>query len=122
VVGSSNLAWSRNWRDPAALGNRLFVESAVSWLAERPLLVSVPEQATHEVGLALTEESLGEVMRYVLLYLPGSAAALGLLVMLRRRAGERRSRRRHGDSKGEVGARPAPSTPGEDDSEPTRSE
>jgi hypothetical protein len=96
VVGTSNLAWTRNWQDPAALGNRLFVESAVSWLAARPLLVSVPDKATHEVGLALTEDSLSEVMRYVLLYLPGSAAALGLLVMLRRRSSERRSRRLSG--------------------------
>ncbi len=93
VVGSANLAWSRNWREPTLLGNRLFVESALSWLAARPALVSVPEKASHDVGLALTEESLGDVRNYVLLYMPLSVAALGIFVMLRRRSKEKRSRR-----------------------------
>ncbi len=94
VVGSSNLVWARNWRDPSAVGNRVFVESAISWLAARPALVSVPEKPSHAVGTGLTEESLGEVLRYVLIYLPGAALALGVLVVLRRRSQERRSRRR----------------------------
>jgi hypothetical protein len=93
VVGSANLAWSRNWQSPTTFGNRLFIESAVSWLAAQPALVSVPEKAAADVGLSLTEESLGEVFRYVLLYMPGCAAGLGLFVLLRRRARERRSRR-----------------------------
>jgi hypothetical protein len=93
VVGSSNLVWARNWRDPSAVGNRVFVESAISWLAARPALVSVPKKRSHAVGTGLTEESLGEVMRYVLIYLPGAALALGLLVALRRRSQPKRSRR-----------------------------
>ena len=93
VVGSSNLVWARNWRDPSAVGNRVFVENAISWLAARPALVSVPQKPSQAVGTGLTEESLGEVMRYVLIYLPGAALALGLLVVLRRRSGEKRSRR-----------------------------
>jgi hypothetical protein len=93
LAGSANLAWSRNWRDPTLLGNRLFVESAVSWLASRPALVSVPEKPAHEIGLGLTEESLGEVWRYVLLYMPGAAILIGAFVLFRRRQGERRSRR-----------------------------
>jgi hypothetical protein len=99
IAGSANLAWSRNWRDPTLLGNRLFVESAVSWLASRPALVSVPEKPAHEVGLGLTEESLGEVWRYVLLYMPGSAILIGGFVLYRRRQGERRSRREKPDPK-----------------------
>jgi hypothetical protein len=93
VAGSANLAWSRNWRDPALLGNRRFVESAISWLAARPALVSIPEKPGHDVGLGLTEESLGEVFRYVLLYMPAAAIVLGSFVMFRRRQSERRSRR-----------------------------
>lgn len=91
-AGSANLAWGRNWREPTLMGNRLFVESALSWLSARPALVSVPEKQGHDVGLALTEESLGEVLRYVLVYMPLSAAALGVFVMLRRRGKEKRSR------------------------------
>ncbi len=52
----------------------------------------MPEKQGHDVGLALTEESLSEVLRYVLVYMPLSAAALGAFVMLRRRGKEKRSR------------------------------
>lgn len=95
VIGTANPVWGRNFREPTLIGNRLFVESAVSWLAARPAIVSVPEKASHDVGLNLTEESLRDVMLYVLLYMPGSAALLGGLVMLRRRAREKRSRAEH---------------------------
>jgi hypothetical protein len=93
AVGSANLLWSRNWREPNLLGNRLFVESAIAWLVSRPALVSVPEKASQPVGLSLTEESLSELWRYVLLYMPGAALLLGVYVILRRRSVERRSRR-----------------------------
>jgi hypothetical protein len=85
VVGSASLAWSRNWRDPALLANRLFVENAVAWLTSVPALVSVPKQQSHPAGLSLTEDSLGEVLRYVLLYMPGTAVGLGFVVVWRRR-------------------------------------
>lgn len=95
-AGSANLAWGRNWREPTLMGDRLFVESALSWLSARPTLVSVPDKQGYDVGLALTEESLGEVLRYVLIYMPLSAAALGVFVMMRRRATEKRSRAKGG--------------------------
>jgi ABC-type uncharacterized transport system len=110
-AGTANLAWGRNWREPTLLGNRLFVESALSWLAARPALVSVPDKQSYDVGLALTEDSLGEVLRYVLVYMPLSAAALGVFVMLRRRSKEKRSR-----------ARPQPSAGGKTPKEPDDSE
>jgi hypothetical protein len=93
AVGSANVVWARGWREPTLLGNRLFIESALSWLAARPAIVSVPEKASHALGLSLTEESLGEVWRYVILYMPGAAALLGGFILMRRRAVERRSRR-----------------------------
>lgn len=92
IAGAANLAWSRNYSDPALYGDRLFLENALSWLGSRPALVSVPEKPEHEVGISLSEESLGSVLRYVLLYMPGSAAALGVFVLLRRRAQEKQSR------------------------------
>ncbi len=97
VVGSANVVWSRNWREPQLLGDRLLVESALSWLSARPAIVSVPEKASHDVGLSLTEDSLAEVQRYVLLYMPGAAALLGVLLMYRRRATERKSRAEKSD-------------------------
>jgi hypothetical protein len=88
VVAPASIGFGRNWHDPALIGTRRFMESVVSWLSSRPLIVSVPAKAAHPIGLALTEGSLGEVWRYVLLYMPGSALLLALLVFYRRRIGE----------------------------------
>ena len=93
VVGAANVAWSRNWRDPALFGTRLFMENTIAWLADRPALVSVPERPRHPAGLSVTEESLLEIQRYVLIYMPLTAALSGLFILLRRRRTERLSRR-----------------------------
>jgi len=92
LAGAANLVWNRNYGDSSLYGDRLFTENALSWLSARPALVSVPEKTEHEVGLSLSEQSLGEVLRYVLIYMPGCAAALGIFVMVRRRSLERKSR------------------------------
>jgi ABC-type uncharacterized transport system len=94
LAGAANLIWGRNYGDSSLYGDRLFSENALSWLGARPTLVSVPEKTEHEVGLSLSEGTLGEVMRYVLVYMPGCAAALGTFVLLRRRSLEKRSRAR----------------------------
>jgi len=93
LAGTANLLWNRNYADSSLLGARLFSENALGWLGSRPALVSVPEKTAHEVGISLSESSLGEVLRYVLLYMPGCAAALGTFVLLRRRSLEKQSRR-----------------------------
>jgi hypothetical protein len=94
LVGSATVAQNQ----AALYGNRLFVENALAWVAARPTLVSVPEKPAREIGLSLSQESLGEVMRYVLIYMPATAALLGAFVLLRRRAIETRSRKRPGTS------------------------
>jgi len=85
VAGAVNLAWSRNWRDPTLLGNRLFVENAVAWLVDRPALVSVPKRRSFPAGLSVTEESLSDVLLYVMVYMPLTAALMGAFVIFRRR-------------------------------------
>jgi hypothetical protein len=85
VAGAVNLGWSRNWRDPTLLGNRLFVENAVSWLVDRPALVSVPKRRSFPAGLSVTEESLSDVLLYVMVYMPLTAALMGAFVIFRRR-------------------------------------
>jgi hypothetical protein len=93
VVGAGNPAHNRSFRDSGLYGDRILIENSVSWLAARPALISVPEKPAHEVGLSLSEESLVEVLRYVLIYMPGSAALVGLAIVLRRRMVEKRSRK-----------------------------
>ena len=92
LAGAANLVWGRNYSDSSLLGDRLFSENALSWLCARPALVSVPEKTEHEVGLSLSDGTLNEVLRYVLIYMPGCAAALGTFVLLRRRSLEKKSR------------------------------
>jgi hypothetical protein len=105
VLGARNPAENRSFRDSGLYGDRMLIENAVSWLAARPALVSVPEKAARPVGLALSEEGLGEILRYVLVYLPGSAALIGLVVVLRRRMAETRSRKAGGVRRGSDEAR-----------------
>lgn len=93
IAGSSSYARSHSFRDPALVGNRLLVENALAWAAVRPAIVNVPEKPARSVGLALTEESLSEVLHYVLVYMPGAAALIGGLILYRRRAEEKNSRR-----------------------------
>jgi hypothetical protein len=99
IAGSASFARSQSFRDPALVGNRLFVENALAWAAVRPAIVNVPEKPARAVGLALTEESLSEVLRYVLIYMPAAAALIGGLLLYRRRAEEKssRQRKREGD-------------------------
>lgn len=85
VAGAVNLAWSRAWRDPTLVGNRLFVENAVSWLVDRPALVSVPKRRSFPAGLNVTEESLSDVLLYVMVYMPVTAALMAAFVLVRRR-------------------------------------
>ncbi len=86
VLGSGSPLLGDTWQDPTLAGTRRFVESALSWLVSRPSLVSLPEKPERQVQLSFTEEAMTEVVRYVLLYMPGTALLLGALVLYRRRA------------------------------------
>lgn len=86
LVGSASPLLGSTWQDATLAGTRRFVESAVSWLVSRPMLVSVPDKPGRQVELRFTEESLAEVVRYVLVYMPATALALGALILYRRRS------------------------------------
>jgi ABC-type uncharacterized transport system len=86
VIGSASPLLGATWQDATLAGTRRFVESAVSWLVARPTLVSVPEKPGRQVELRFTEDSLSEVVRYVLVYMPGTALLLGALILYRRRS------------------------------------
>jgi hypothetical protein len=92
VGGTASLAYNANYRDESLFGARLFTENAISWLAARPALVSVPEKEGFTAGLTLTEDSLAEVRNYVLVYMPLTAVLGGIFILLRRRRTERKSR------------------------------
>jgi len=89
VVGTASIAWAQNLAHENLIATSLFVDNALAWLPALPALVNVPARAPKTLSLDLSEESLGEVLRYVLFYMPGTAALLGLLVLLRRRQAPR---------------------------------
>ncbi len=85
AVGTPSVLWSSTWQEPALVGTRRFIESAMNWLSVEEPLVSVPEKPAQAAGLALTDEGMSEVRQYVLLYLPGTMAAIGALIVWGRR-------------------------------------
>jgi len=93
LVGTPNLVYNDTFRDPALRGNRLLLENALSWLLARPAVVTIAPKPSEALAASLSEQSLGEIFRYVLLYMPFTTLALGALILYRRRAVERRSRR-----------------------------
>lgn len=94
IVGSASPLQNSNWQQEELRGTALFVESAISWLAAEPIVLDIPNKPARAVGLRMTEEALGSVLRYALLYIPFGAALLGVAVALRRRSSEGRSRRK----------------------------
>jgi hypothetical protein len=89
VVGAVSLALGQSWQERVLRGGALFTESALSWLAARPPIVDIPDKPA-VAGARINEASLGDVLRYVTLYMPGAVALLGLAVFLRRRSTEGR--------------------------------
>lgn len=85
AIGSSSPLLGHTWQDPTLAGTRRFVESAVAWLTSRPSLVSLPRKPGQRANLGFTESAMTEVARYVLLYMPMTALALGVLILYRRR-------------------------------------
>jgi hypothetical protein len=90
VVGAVSVALGQSWQERVLRGGAIFTESALSWLAARPPIVDVPDKPA-AAGTRISEASLGEVLRYVTLYMPGAVALLGLAVFLRRRSTEGRA-------------------------------
>jgi hypothetical protein len=84
VVGTASLALGQNWREQVLRGGAIFTESTLSWLAAEPPLVDIPDKPA-VTGARLNDASLGEVLRYVVFYMPGAVLLLAIAVYLRRR-------------------------------------
>jgi hypothetical protein len=87
VVGTASVALGQNWQERVLRGGAIFTESALSWLAAEHPIVDVPDKPA-VAGARINEESLGELLRYVVLYMPGAVLLLGVAVYFRRRSSE----------------------------------
>ena len=91
VVGTASLLQPMNWAEPVVdRGAAFFAESAISWLSARPMLLDIPDKPAGLGAIRISEDSRSEIWRYVLLYVPASAALLGIAVALRRKNTEGR--------------------------------
>jgi hypothetical protein len=89
VVGSRFALADDNWRQPRPVhGAAFFVDSAISWLAASPFVVDVPDKPELMAGMSLSEQSRGEVKRYVLGFMPFAALLLAASVWAWRRSSE----------------------------------
>jgi hypothetical protein len=87
VVGATSLALGQSWQERVLRGGAIFTESALSYLAAKPPIVDVPDKPA-VTGARISEESLSEILRYSMLYMPGAVVLLGLAVYLRRRVSD----------------------------------
>jgi gliding motility-associatede transport system auxiliary component len=86
VLGTANPALGQNWRDMALRGNAVLTGNILSWIASKPPIVDIPAKVTPAATLRITEGSLNEIVRYVLVFMPAAALLLGVAVYLRRRS------------------------------------
>ena len=94
AIGSASALFGPTFRNDELRGTRLFVESAISWLAARPAIVDIPDKPAVAAGLKVNEDSLAAIFRYVVVFIPLAAMLLGVAVHLRRRDTEQRSAER----------------------------
>ncbi len=91
VFGSASPLQPMNWAEPPAdRGAAFLVESAVSWLSARPIILDIPDKPAGLAAIRISDDARTDIWRYVLLYVPGSACLLGIAVALRRRSTEGR--------------------------------
>lgn len=93
VVAPASIVENRALRLPALVGNRAFIDGALSWLLARPIGIEIPSPHRAPLQLNLSDADLSRLNRYVLLIIPAAIVALGLAVALAKR------RRRHAWSK-----------------------
>jgi len=90
VIGSSTPFLNAAYADPtpAMTFSRTLGLLWVSWLSSRPPVLDLPPKASVQIAMHLSEEDLGSIGRYVLVYMPMAVALLGGAIWLRRRTTE----------------------------------
>jgi len=93
VIGSASAFSAVHWRQAAPWrGTAVLVENAIAWLASKPQVLDIPPRPSVAAGMRISDESRSEVRRYVLLYMPLTIAALGIVIGAQRRRSEGKKR------------------------------
>jgi hypothetical protein len=89
VFGSASMLQAVNWQEGIPnRGAAFLVENAISWLASKPVVLDVPDKPQVVAAIHLTDDARSELWRYVLLYMPLTAACAGILIGILRAASE----------------------------------
>jgi hypothetical protein len=90
VVGSPSLLINATYLDPSppTLIDRAMGQTWLSWLTSRPAILDLPPKASTQIAFHMTEDQIGAVFRYVVVYMPISVVLIGGAVFLRRRQTE----------------------------------
>ncbi len=81
VIGDADFAANRL----RGGGGLILFQHAVNWLLDRGHLIEMPPKPVEEIRLQMDRRDLNRLLLIVLVLMPGSAAALGMLVACRRR-------------------------------------
>ena len=98
AVGAASVIVDDNWSQESFRGTAVFVEGAIAWLTERPVL-DIPEKPLMTAGLRVSDAWLAATFRYVVLYMPLAAILLGAAVQLRRRDKRKPERKASGEAR-----------------------
>lgn len=93
VFGTKSVIVGANWVSDPLRGTGMLVENVISWLADEPVIVEVPDKPARQIGMRLTEEVLTASLYKTVVLLPLGTLLLGLGIHLRRRSTEGRKRR-----------------------------
>jgi hypothetical protein len=84
IVAPASIVHNRAQRLPALVGNRAFVDGALTWLLARAIGVEIATTHRTTLQLALSDSDLNHLTIYVLLVMPGAVLVLGLALALTR--------------------------------------
>lgn len=80
VMSADNLMLGINWSDASLEANALFVQSTFTWLASHERFLDIPDKPLKTTGLRITEEGMGSIFRYVVVFIPLSVTLIGIAV------------------------------------------
>lgn len=78
VMSADNLMLGVNWSDASLEANALFVQSTFSWLASHERFLDIPDKPLKTTGLRITEEGMGSIFRYVVVFIPLAVTLVGI--------------------------------------------
>jgi len=85
VVGSAAFLSNETLRDANANANMDFVLNGLNWLLDREKIIGIAPKTVRNLSVNLADSQMSSIFLLVILGIPGTAAAIGIAVWLKRR-------------------------------------